>query len=136
MIEIFSATDPTKLLHLVVRMTDFTEERHNILEPSQFIQCAALRLHSGKTFKAHQHLWKIGPERVIAQESWVVIKGRVRCQFFDTSGTPLTEIDLEAGDASFTLAGGHNYIALDEGTFVYEYKTGPYDGQTNDKVFL
>jgi len=43
---------------------------------------------------------------------------------------------LKAGDASFTLGGGHNYLILEDDTIVYEYKTGPYEGQKNDKVFL
>ena len=43
---------------------------------------------------------------------------------------------LEAGDASFTLYGGHTYEILDEGTIVYEYKTGPYEGQALDKTFI
>mgnify|MGYP003674399210 FL=1 len=43
---------------------------------------------------------------------------------------------LEAGDASFTLYGGHTYEILEENTIVYEYKTGPYEGQELDKRFL
>jgi len=43
---------------------------------------------------------------------------------------------LYVGDASFTLGGGHNYLILEEGTIVYEYKTGPYEGQLMDKVFI
>ena len=39
-------------------------------------------------------------------------------------------------DASFTLYGGHNYLFLEDNTIVYEYKTGPYKGQSMDKVFL
>jgi len=43
---------------------------------------------------------------------------------------------LNAGDASFTLEGGHTYEILEDNTIVYEYKTGPYEGQQNDKKFL
>lgn len=43
---------------------------------------------------------------------------------------------LEAGDASFTLYGGHTYEILEENTIVYEYKTGPYEGQELDKRFI
>ena len=49
---------------------------------------------------------------------------------------PSPEPILEQGDASFTLEGGHNYQILEDNTLVYEYKTGPYEGQKLDKVFL
>ena len=73
---------------------------------------------------------------MIAQESWAVIKGSVNVSFFDTDGTLLAKHILEPGDASFTLEGGHTYEILEVDTLVYEYKTGPYTGQENDKVFL
>ena len=39
---------------------------------------------------------------------------------------------LHRGDCSVTLAGGHTYLILEDGTLVYEYKTGPYKGIEND----
>lgn len=36
----------------------------------------------------------------------------------------------------FTLEGGHNYLINEENTLVYEYKTGPYEGQKMDKTFI
>ena len=35
-----------------------------------------------------------------------------------------------------TFEGGHTYTILEDETIVYEYKTGPYKGQENDKVFI
>jgi len=43
---------------------------------------------------------------------------------------------LYPGDASFTLEGGHTYEILEDNTLVYEYKTGPYEGQALDKKFI
>ena len=43
---------------------------------------------------------------------------------------------LKKGDASFTLYGGHTYEILEDNTLVYEYKTGPYEGQKLDKEFI
>ena len=43
---------------------------------------------------------------------------------------------VNPGDASFTLEGGHTYEILEDDTLVYEYKTGPYEGQKLDKTFL
>ena len=134
--KIYSRCRPDRLLHLVHRKSEMTEPRRDLLSSEQFLQCSSLNLSQGKTFKAHQHVWKPGPERVIAQESWIVVQGRVMCQFYDTDSTLLAEVVLEVGDASFTLEGGHNYVALEPETLVYEYKTGPYQGQQLDKIFL
>ena len=75
-------------------------------------------------------------DRIIAQESWVIIKGSVEASFFDTDGTLLEKQVLRQGDCSMTFEGGHTYLILEDDTVVYEYKTGPYQGQEKDKVFL
>ena len=81
-------------------------------------------------------LWKDGEERVIAQESWVIIRGSVKCSFYDTDGAILAEPILNVGDCSITLAGGHTYSILEDETLVYEYKTGPYKGSEKYKIFI
>jgi hypothetical protein len=48
----------------------------------------------------------------------------------------LTQKEIGPGDCSMTFQGGHNYLALEEDTVVYEYKTGPYYGHAMDKVQL
>ena len=55
---------------------------------------------------------------------------------YDIDNTIIREEILNAGDCSMTLRGGHNYIALEEDTIVYEYKSGPYYGQVLDKEFI
>ena len=93
-------------------------------------------MKKGQTFKPHQHIWKDGEKKVIVQESWVVIRGSVKCIFYDTDGTIIKEPVLNVGDCSITLAGGHTYSILEDDTLVYEYKTGPYKGSENDKIFI
>ena len=93
-------------------------------------------MDEGRTFRPHKHISKEGPEKVIAQESWVVIKGRVKVFFYDLDDTIIQEEILEAGDFSMTFRGGHNYEALEDDTQVYEYKTGPYLGVEKDKEFI
>jgi cupin fold WbuC family metalloprotein len=133
---IYSRVNHQKILHIVVRRLEFTEPRSDLLGAENFLQCSALCLSKGTTFRPHQHLWRPGPERMIAQESWVVISGEVKCHFFDIDGKQLCDEILSPGDASFTLEGGHTYTSLTDNTFVYEFKTGPYEGQKLDKVFL
>jgi len=124
------------LCHLVYKFSDFTEARTELIDPDNFIQCSALLLQEGHTFKPHKHISKSGPSIVVAQESWCVIKGSVRVSFFDHFGNLLDESILRVGDTSFTLSGGHTYTILEDNTFVYEYKTGPYKGQELDKEFF
>jgi cupin fold WbuC family metalloprotein len=136
MYKIYSKIDPQKLLHIVHRYEEISD-RTEVAPEDQFIQLATLRMEKGKTFKPHQHIWKPAPRpQVIAQESWVVIKGSVECSLFDTNGALLEKVIINQGDCSMTFEGGHTYLILEDDTVVYEYKTGPYQGQTMDKVFL
>ena len=100
------------------------------------MQLAVLKYEKGKTFKPHKHIYKSVPNESIAQESWAVISGKVKAIFYDEDDTIIGERILNAGDLSITLFGGHNYEILEEGTLVLEYKTGPYYGQSLDKVFV
>jgi hypothetical protein len=93
-------------------------------------------MDEGKTFPAHKHIWKPGPPRIIPQESWVIIRGSVQVFFYDLDDRFIDSYVLYWGDSSVTLQGGHTYKILENGTLVYEYKTGPYTGQENDKVFI
>ena len=133
---IYSKVDTTKLLHVIVRKEEMTKGRSDIIPADNFIQCSMLNLDNGHTFRPHKHIWKERTCNVIAQESWVVIQGSVRCTFYDIDDTVIEEVVLTSGDSSFTLEGGHNYLILEDDTLVYEYKTGPYEGQENDKRFL
>ena len=136
MIQYFSKVDPNKLLHVVVRKEDLTPGRVEVVPEDNFIQCALLNMEKGKTFKPHRHIFKERTRNVIAQESWIVVQGSVKCTFYDLDDSVLVEPVLNPGDASFTLEGGHTYTILEDNTLVYEYKTGPYEGQALDKIFL
>jgi cupin fold WbuC family metalloprotein len=134
--KIYSKMQPDKLLHVIVRRTDITPGRNEVIPEQHFIQCALLNMEEGKTFKPHKHIWKPRKHMVIAQESWIVIQGSVKCTFFDLDNQIIAEPILYPGDASFTLEGGHTYTILENDTLVYEYKTGPYEGQSMDKTFI
>lgn len=134
--EIFSMVEEGILLHIVNRKEEIVQEREDIVSEDQFIQLSTLRLPEGKTFRPHKHIWKRGETKAIAQESWVVIQGKVKCFFYDLDDSLLTTEILSAGDCSVTLMGGHTYEILEDDTLVYEYKTGPYKGQHLDKEFI
>jgi len=135
--KIYSKVEPNTLLHIIHRKEDFVNSREDIIPAENFLQLATLRMENKKTFRPHKHIWKQpDSEQIIAQESWVVISGKVKCLFYDLDDTLLASPVLEPGDCSITLQGGHTYEILSDDTLVYEYKTGPYRGQENDKVFL
>ena len=136
MIKYYSKINPDKLLHIVVRKEDLIPGRVEVVPENNFIQCALLNMEKNKTFKPHKHIWKERTRNVIAQESWIVVQGKVKCTFYDLDNEILVEPILGPGDASFTLEGGHTYTILEDDTLVYEYKTGPYEGQKLDKLFI
>ena len=132
--KIYSKVEPGTLLHLIYRGSEI-DGRTNIAPENEFLQLASIKMQKGTTFKAHKHLIL---EKVtnIAQESWLVIKGSVKCIFYDLDDKIIAEPILYPGDCSMTFRGGHNYLILEDDTLVYEYKTGPYLGQEMDKTFI
>lgn len=122
------------ILHIIFNKQDF-ENRTDIVDPNQFLQVAALKLNLGRTFKPHKHLFRKNTNKeIIAQESWVVIQGSVKVDYYDTDGKLLQSETLNNGDCTITLYGGHNYTALEENTLIYEFKTGPYINVETDKI--
>jgi len=137
MMKIYSKVQPDLLLHVVNRLED-VKGRTEIIPEHNFLQCATIELEKGKTFAPHFHIKKERHyKEQIAQESWIVIRGKVKCIMYDIDNKTILETPiLEPGDASFTLYGGHTYEILEEDTIVYEYKTGPYEGHELDKKFI
>ncbi len=132
--KIYSKVEENKLLHLIYRYSEIVD-RTNIAPEDEFLQLASLKMKKGQTFKAHKHIIH-NKNTNIAQESWLVIKGSVKCMFYDLNDELISEPILYPGDCSMTFRGGHNYLILEDDTIVYEYKTGPYLGQELDKVFI
>jgi cupin fold WbuC family metalloprotein len=134
--KIYSKVEEGKLLHIINRLSDING-RTEVIPENNFIQCATLKMEKNKTFPPHKHITKDRHyKEQIAQESWIVIKGSVRCILFDIDDQIIATPILYPGDASFTLYGGHTYEILEQDTVVYEYKTGPYEGQSLDKKFI
>ena len=132
---IYSKIEPTKVLHIINRKRDIQAGRVDLVDPDQFIQCAALKNEQGKTFEPHRHIMQLRHEVYIPQESWVVISGAVQVTLYDLDDTVLHTDVLEPGDVSITLQGGHNYLFMQD-SIVYEFKTGPYLGQAHDKTMI
>jgi hypothetical protein len=132
--KIYSKIEPEKLLHIIHRLDDIKAVRTDLSDPKESLQIATLNLNKGKTFYPHKHIYKKGPENIIAQESWIVLKGRIKCILYDIDDVIIAEPILEAGDSSITFYGGHNYECLEDDSRVVEMKSGPYEGIELDKV--
>ena len=124
------------LIHIINRLDDIVKGRRDLSHTDEFLQIATLNLEKGKTFYPHKHLHNLNEfeSTRIAQESWIVIKGRIRVILYDLDDEIIKDEILMPGDASITFYGGHNYECLEEGSIVYEVKTGPYLGVEFDKV--
>ena len=132
---IYSKVEEGVLLHKVHRLSEIKDGRNDLVKPEEFIQVSALKMPEGKTFPPHKHNVD-NKETTITQESWVILKGKVKAIFYDLDNTIIAEEILEQGDLSITLRGGHTYLILEDDTMVYEFKTGPYFGQERDKTFI
>ncbi len=133
--EIYSNLDKSRLLHFVKRAVDFGP-REELIDPREVLQLSSQLVSRGTSFRPHRHLVKtVQISELAAQESWVVVSGRVRATFYDTDDSVLESVELSAGDVSVSLAGGHGYEILEESR-ILEFKTGPYLGQALDKVFI
>lgn len=129
----------SETLHYVIKFTENNANvlpRIDVISPENFLQLSILSPENGKKFKAHKHIYKNIDRQVIAQESWIILKGKAKAFFYDLDDSLLDEIILEQFDCSITLKSGHNYEILEDNTIIYEYKTGPYLGVDKDKEML
>ena len=133
--KIYSKKNPELLLHIINRKKNITSKRCDISPANEFLQLSCFSLPKNKTFKAHYHI-PLERKTTITQESWVIIQGKIKATLYDIDNEIIAEPILEAGDCTITFHGGHNYLALEDDTLVYEFKTGPYFGQKKDKKFI
>jgi hypothetical protein len=140
---IYSKVNPEVLLHTVFRIKELEDigddenKRVDITDVKEYLQCVLMKIEKNKTYKPHMHIRKpkIFPEFKV-QEAFIVIVGRIRLDIYDTDETMLRSITLNAGDLAILLEGAHGLATGYEGAIIYEVKTGPYEGQVNDKKFI
>ncbi len=135
MLKLYSVIEPDKLLHIVFKSSE-SNGRQQLVDSSEFLQIASLSLKRGENFAAHKHLWKILPNNNnIAQESWVILKGKIEVTFYDLNNDKLHSEILGPGDVSITLYGGHSYRIIED-SIALEFKSGPYLGKDLDKELI
>jgi len=130
---IYSKIEPEILLHVINRKEELISPRQDLSPPEEYLQISRLTMNKGKTTKPHKHIKQIRTTD-ITQESWLVLKGEIKIVLYDLDDKIIKETILKPGDCSVTFRGGHDLIALEEGTEIYEYKTGPYLGKEKDST--
>jgi len=133
--KVFSRIEPRKLILSSIKKDEITEYRSDISPEEEYLQVSARKIRKGVKVKAHKHI-EVNRTSDITQESWVVLSGSIRGTFYDIDGSFLTKLILREGDAVVLFRGGHSLEVLEDNTVFYEFKTGPYLGQENDKVDL
>jgi hypothetical protein len=138
---IYSNIESNTLLATIVRLHDFDKPRTEIVSEIEFLQGAAIRVNEGDKFRPHRHIWKpffsfYGENKTMAQECWIVMRGVIKIVIYDFDDKVIHETELRDHDAVFLLHGGHSFQCLEDHTFMWELKTGPYEGQAKDKVFI
>ena len=97
--KIYSKIQPNKLLHIVTFVDEIKSGRIDVVPEEEYLQLAILKMNKGKTFQPHKHIIK---EKItdIAQESWLVYEGKVKCTFYDLDDSILDEPIIEKGGIS------------------------------------
>ena len=133
---VYSKVDPSKLLHIIYNLNE-VEDRVDLIPEDNFLQCSVVRKNTGKKFQTHKHIYKpIEFTEQIAQESWLVFKGKIKVWHYDIDDTLIHTKILGQGDMNITLFGGHTFEILEDDTIICEQKNGPYFGQVLDKKFI
>ena len=132
---VYSTIDSSVLLHQIFKPSNNSSGRVNISPEKESLQAAFINLSINQTFKPHKHIF-YPREMPMAQESWIVIRGKVKVIHYDLDDKIIKETILKPGECTITYRGGHNYLSLEENTLVYEMKTGPYQGIDKDKTFI
>jgi hypothetical protein len=135
---IFSKVDRRLLLHIIHRADDNIDGgRMDLTQDKEFLQCAVIRAEADKVYKAHKHITKPQFSPTIhVQEAFIIIKGMVYITIYDIDDSIIETIKLSVGDLAVLLAGGHAIQAGSDGFSMYEIKTGQYEGQSLDKIFI
>jgi len=133
--KIYSNVDPELLLLVINRKKDIELQRTDLSPPEQYLQVSTKKLSKNTSFKPHKHniLERITDR---TQEAWVLLSGKIKAKFWDIDDKIIYETTLEKGDCAVVFYGGHGFEVLEEGTILYEFKTGPYYGTEKDKTLI
>jgi mannose-6-phosphate isomerase-like protein (cupin superfamily) len=96
-------------------------------------QLAYMRHQSGKIITPHVHN-PVPREVQYTQEVLILVKGRLRVDFYTNEKSYLESWVVEAGDVILLATGGHGFEVLEE-VEMFEVKQGPYAGDQDKTRF-
>lgn len=130
--KIYSKIVKNKIILSSLKFTEIKNERQDISPTEEFLQTSGRILKKNFRVKPHKHNTLLR-ETNITQEVWIVLKGRILGKFYDLDDSLLHEDVFETGDCVTIFRGGHELTVLDDDTYFYEIKNGPYYGVDDDK---
>ena len=133
--KIYSKIKPEMLLHVINRKEDITTQRKDLSPEEEGLQVSCFLMNKDEKTRPHKHIKQIRTT-YLTQEVWIVIKGSIKVTLYDLDNEIIKDETLRLGDCLVTFRGGHSFISLEEDTTIYECKTGPYQGQEKDRVFI
>jgi hypothetical protein len=127
--KIFSAVDPSMLLHVIIDTAAVSSDRVDLSPSEEFLQLSVVPLKAGRGVKPHRAVPRsLGGDGAV-QESWIVMRGAIDVSLFDLDGSLLKSATLSAGWLLVTFRGGHGFSAVADDTTIIECKLGPYIGR-------
>ena len=132
---IYSKTQEGLLLLAINRRSEISEKRVDLCPEDQYLQICTKVMPKGLKFKPHKHN-KLDRETDYTNEAWIILEGSVSATFWDIDDKKMLETTLSAGDCAVVFRAGHSFEVIEEGTILYEVKSGPYFGTEKDKTFL
>jgi len=127
--KIFSAVDPSMLLHVIMNTAAVSSDRVDLSPSEEFLQLSVVPLKAGRGVKPHRAVPRsLGGDGPVP-ESWIVMRGAIDVSLFDLDGSLLKSATLSAGWLLVTFRGGHGFSAVADDTTIIECKLGPYIGR-------
>lgn len=123
-----------EVLALIMR-ADYEIEGASFITPRDNpLQVGVLKHQRGSKIKPHIH--KYFPKTISeVQEVLHIEYGKVKAEFYESSGKKVRSAILNCGDTILLLSGGHGFSMLENSKMI-EVKQGPYHGVEEDKEHL
>jgi hypothetical protein len=104
--------------------------------PQDSIQVVSFRHPKGKILRNHRHIIHSTPDKMRAQEVFIVFKGSAKVRIFDDNDSFIRECLLIKGAYCIIYSGGSGYTILEDDTKILEVKSGPFLGSELDRVLI
>jgi hypothetical protein len=130
-ITIYSKVDPQKQI-AVISLGGPRNFREEFSEVTNLLQVSRLNFKNGSKIERHIH----NPiQRVTdgTSEIWIVMKGLVTVEIYDTDQASLGVWKLSKGSFLLQNKGGHGIVRTKRRAQLIEVKNGPYRGSNADK---